>query len=70
MDSYPDEYIPIKEFDMKRSLAALFLTVAALSSAQFAFADENPSLRYKLVDQNHAAMQHYQDQSAPADARR
>ncbi|WP_167509253.1 hypothetical protein [Pseudomonas oryzihabitans] len=54
---------------MKRSLTALLLAVAALSSAQFAFADENPSLRYKLVNQNYAAMQHYQDQSA-ADAHR
>jgi len=56
---------------MKRSLSALLLTLAALTSAQFAFADDNPSLRYKLVDQNHAAMQHYADQAAKdADARR
>lgn len=51
---------------MKRSLSALLLTLATLTAAQFAAADDNPSLRYKLVDQNHAAMQHYGDQSAPA----
>ncbi|MEH3021537.1 MAG: hypothetical protein PGN19_02250 [Pseudomonas oryzihabitans] len=56
---------------MKRSLSALLLTLATLTCAQAAFADENPSLRYKLVDQNHAAMQHYADQSAQgASARR
>lgn len=56
---------------MKRSLSALVLTLATLTTAQFAAADDNPSLRYKLVDQNHAAMQHYSDQAVPAaDARR
>lgn len=56
---------------MKRSLSALLLTLAALTATQFAAADDNPSLRYKLVDQNHAVMQHYGDQAAPAaDARR
>jgi len=60
-----------EEFAMKRSLSALLLTLAALTATQFAAADDNPSLRYKLVDQNHAAMQHYGDQAAPtADARR
>jgi hypothetical protein len=56
----------LEEFAMKRPLSALLLTLAALTSAQFAAADDNPSLRYKLVDQNHAAMQHYGDQATPA----
>ncbi len=52
---------------MKRSLSALLLTLATLTATQFAAADDNPACeRYKLVDQNHAAMQHYGDQAAPS----